>query len=303
MCNQSSTKPYGPWDEKYPQLDPGNPGLRSPGPTEPIVYPYNPGDPYIMKPVSHSWADVSAMIVHCVHSSSQDIESHPIYDQLYQSINFNRDPNIVLVQYTEIYNHLFFGGMAKSSVVEYFADHEVKIIFNLELVSDRARAKKVGLNDNLGLTIGSFRGKFNHVTIYILNGRILHPDWYYYQVIIDMLGTLAHEMIHAMQVMYTNYTGDGLGIIYAPHSTNFQKAAQAIEQATRDPPEGEGWIYPEIELGRDWAVLHDILFDKYKEPTDTEIRNMGLNVEALRRIFRMYLLRPMRSIDQPSDFN
>ncbi|TGO26539.1 hypothetical protein BPAE_0057g00150 [Botrytis paeoniae] len=287
MSIQWSTISSGSWDEKYPQLDPGNPGLQSPGPTEPIFYPDNPGDPYIMKPVSHSWADVSEMIVHCVHSSSQDIESHPIYDQMYQSIKFNPDLNIVLVQYMEIYNHVFFGGLVKGSVVEYFADDEVKIIFNLDLVSDHSRAKEVWLNDNLGLTVGSFRGEFNHVTIYILDGRILHPSWDYCKVISDVLGTLAHEMIHAMQFMYTKYTGDGLGILYAPHGTNFQKAAQAIEQATRDPSGGEGWIYLKIELGRDWG-----------EPIDTEIRNMGLDVEKLRGILRSNLHAENDEIDR-----
>ncbi|KAF5869606.1 uncharacterized protein Bfra_010803 [Botrytis fragariae] len=291
MSIQWSTTSSGSWDEKYPQLDPANLGLPLPIPTEPIVYPENPGDLYIMKPVSHSWADVSEMILHCVHSSSQDIKYHPVCDQLYQLINSIRDPNTVLEHYAKIYNHLFFGGMVRSSVVEDSADDEIKIIYDLELVSDDIRAGEVRLNldNNLGLTKGIFDGRINRVTIYILDVLTLHLERDYHEVVSEMLGTLAHEMIHAMQLMYTKYPGDELGVIYATHGTNFQKAAQAIEQATRNPSGGEGWIYPKIEVGRYWGVFYDIRFEKYKEPTDTEIRNMGLDVEKLRGILRMRL--------------
>ncbi|KAF7932530.1 uncharacterized protein EAE98_003829 [Botrytis deweyae] len=313
MSIQWSTTSSGSWDEKYPQLDTGNPGLPSPIPTELIFYPENPGDPFIMKPVSHSWADVSEMILHCVRRS-QNIEYHPVCDQslrslqLCQSIASIQDPEtdltiqytkFVLATYTRIYNQLFFGGMVKSSVVEESADEEIKIIFELHLVSDLDN----GLGPNLGLAKGVFDGRINRVTIYILDLVTLYPRRHCHEVISQMLGTLAHEMVHAMQLMYTKYPGDGLGTIYAPHGTNFQKAAQAIEQATRDPSGGEGWIYPKIKLGRDWGVFGDILRENYKEPTDAEIRNMGLDVEKLRGIFREHLPRTMRSIDQPSDFN
>ncbi|TGO84820.1 hypothetical protein BPOR_0461g00010 [Botrytis porri] len=304
MSIQWSTTSSGSWDEKYPQLKPGNRGLPSTSLTEPIVYPENPGDTYIMKPVSHSWADVSEMILHCVHSSSQDIESHPIHNQLYQSIGFDQDLSTVLVKFMEIYNVLFFGGMVKSSVVENSADDEYEIIFNLELVSNGTRAEKVELYNDLGLTTGSLDGRSNSVTIYIRDGRILQPNWDFCQVISEMLGTLAHEMIRAMQFMYTKCPGCGLGIEYAMHGTNFQKVAQAIEQATRDPSGGKGWIYPKIELGREWGVYYDIKEFEYKEPTDMEIRNMRFDVEYLRKILRLpYNPRRVGSIDQPSDFN
>ncbi|TEY37129.1 hypothetical protein BOTCAL_0532g00030 [Botryotinia calthae] len=294
MSNQWSTKPSGPWDEKYLDLDPGNPNLRTPGPTEPIFYPQNPGDPYIMKPVSHSWADISGMIVQCANSR-KDITSRPIYYQLCQSIYFNRDPNIILLQFKEIYNHLFFGGMVETSTMKGFVDDEVKIIFSLEIVSDRARAAEVGLNDALGLTTGFSCGRFQCVTIYILDRRTQMPGWNYFEVIIEMLGTLAHEMIHAMELMYTKYRGEKIGIAYAPHGAKFQKAAQAIEQATGY----QGWTWPVIELGRDWSVVCDVFFYKYKEPTDTEFRNMGLDAEKIRKILHP---RTTKLIDQPSDF-
>ncbi|KAF7939667.1 hypothetical protein BELL_0671g00010 [Botrytis elliptica] len=320
MSIQWSTTSSGSWDEKYPQLDTGNPSLPSPIPTELIFYPENPGDPFIMKPLSHSWADVSEMILHCVRRS-QNIEYHPVCDQslqLYQSIASIQDPEavltiqytkFVLATYTRIYNQLFFGGMVKSSVVEESADDEIKIMFELHLVSDDVQARELelildnGLGLNLGRAKGTFDGRINRVTIYILDLVTLYPRRHCHEVISQMLGTLAHEMVHAMQFMYTKYPGDGLGTIYAPHGTNFQKAAQAIEQATRDPLEEEGWIYPKIELGRDMGVFCDIFFENYKEPTDAEIRNMGLDVEKLRGIFRERLPRTMRSIDQPSDFN
>ncbi|KAM0167780.1 hypothetical protein ACHAQE_000169 [Botrytis cinerea] len=295
MSNQWSTKPSGPWDEKYLELDPGNPNLRTPGPAEPILYPQNPGDLYIMKPVSHSWADISEMIVHCANSK-KDITSRSIYDQLCQAIYFNHDPTTILLQFKEIYNHLFFGDMIKNSTMKNFVDDEVKIIFNLEIVSDRARAVGVGLNDALGLTTGFPCGRFRCVTIYILDRRAQMPGLSYFEVIIEMLGTLAHEMIHAMEFMYTKYRGEEIGITYAPHGANFQKAAQAIEQATGY----QGWTWPVIELGRDWAVIQDVFFYKYKEPTDAEFRNMGLDAEKIRKILYP---RTMRSTDQPSDFD
>ncbi|TGO40881.1 hypothetical protein BHYA_0030g00480 [Botrytis hyacinthi] len=301
MSIQWSTTSSGSWDEKYPQLDTGNSGLPSPIPTEPIVYPENPGDPFIMKPVSHSWADVSEMILHCARRS-QNIKYHPVCDQLlqfHQLITSNQDPKIVLTTYAKIYNLAFFGGMVKSSVVEESADDEIKIIFDLELVSGHARAREVkldldnGLGPNLGLAKGIFDCRINRVTIYILDVVTFYPVQDYHEAISQMLGTLAHEMIHAVQFTYTKYPRDGLGIIYAAHGTNFQKAAQAIEQATSDPSGGEGWIYPKIELGRNWAVLCDIRYEKFKEPTDAEIRNMGLDVGELREIFRVHL--PARS--------
>ncbi|TGO12985.1 hypothetical protein BTUL_0079g00460 [Botrytis tulipae] len=297
----------GPWDEKYPQLDTGNSGLPSPPiPTELIGYPENDGDPFIMKPVSHSWADVSEMILHRVRRS-QNIKYHPVCDQLfqfYQSATSIRDTNTVLATYTKIYNHFFFGGMVKSSVVEKSADDKIKIIFGLELVSGLDRAREVGLNSgnglalNLGLAQGEFDGKINRVTIYILDVVTFYPVRDYHEAISQMLGTLAHEMIHAMQFMYTKYPSDGPGIMYATHGTNFQKAAQAIEQVTRDLLGGEGWIYPKIELGRNWAVLCDIRYANFKEPTDAEIRNMGLDVEELREIFRVHLPARSDTIDQ-----
>ncbi|KAF7896211.1 hypothetical protein EAF00_006225 [Botryotinia globosa] len=295
----------GPWDEKYPQLDTGNSALPSPIPTEPIAYPENPCDSFIMKPVSHSWADVSEMILNCVRRS-QIIKYHLDYDQLlqfYQPFTSILDPKTILTTYKDIYNHFFFGGMVKSSVVKESADDKIKIIFDLELVSVLDRARKVGLESdngalNLGLAQGNLDGNINRVTIYILDVVAFNPVRDYHEAISQMLGTLAHEMIHAMQFMYTRYPSDGPGTMYATHGTNFQKAAQAIEQATRDASGGEGWIYPKIELNREWAVLCDIGYENYKEPTDTEIRNMGLDVEELRKLFRKHLRARSDTIDQ-----
>ncbi|KAF7946476.1 hypothetical protein EAE96_009474 [Botrytis aclada] len=295
MCSQRYTNPSGPWDEKYPELslDPGRP---SPSPTIPIVYPKNPGDPYIMKSLSHSWPDVSNMIVHRVHSW-KDVESHPIYDQLNQSIEFNQDPYIVLVQFMEIYNDIFFAGMIKSSFVGDFAHGVDEINFNLELVSDGAHPVVVELDGSWGLTDGSFDGEFFHVTIYIVDRRSEMPNRGYHEVIVDMLGALAHEMIHAMEFMYAKDADGQLGVIYAPHGSHFQKAAQAIEQATGESPEGEGWIYPKIELDRESHVALDVVSDGYEEPTDTELQNMGLDVGKFREIF--WSLRAMKDeIDQ-----
>ncbi|KAF7882677.1 uncharacterized protein EAF02_006040 [Botrytis sinoallii] len=254
---QWSTTSSGSWDEKYPQLDTGNRGLPSPIPTELIFYPENPGDPFIMKPVSHSWADVSEMILHCVRRS-QNIEYHPVCDQslqLYQliasiqdteTVLTIQDTKFVLATYTRIYNQLFFGGMVKSSVVEESADDEIKIIFDLHLVSDDVRAREVesildnGLGLNLGLAKGIFDGRINRVTIYILDLVTLYPGRHCHEVISQMLGTLAHEMVHAIQLMYTKYPRDGLGTIYAPHATNFQKLRKPLSKQLVILWEGKG---------------------------------------------------------------
>ncbi|THV51575.1 hypothetical protein BGAL_0106g00150 [Botrytis galanthina] len=306
MITQWSTTSSGPWDEKYPQLDTGNSGPPPPIPTEPIVYPENFGGPFIMKPISHSWADVSEMILHCVRRS-QTIKYHPAWDQLlqlYQSITYIKDRETVLTIYKNIYNEMFFGGMVKSSVVEESADDEIKIIFDLELVSNLERARAVNLDldngsgPNLGRAEANFEHGINRVTIYILDVVTSHPETDCHKAISQMLGTLAHEMIHAMQFMYAKHPDDGPGIMYATHGTNFQKAAQAIEQATRDPSGGDGWIFPKIELGRNWAVVCDILDENFKEPTDAEIRNMGSDVEELRGMFLEHLPARSDEIDQ-----
>ncbi|KAF7940680.1 uncharacterized protein EAE97_006866 [Botrytis byssoidea] len=234
MGIQFSTTSSGPWDEKYPHGSPGPPSTSS---NEPILYPDNPRGTYIMKLLSHSWTDVSEMIAHCVRSSSQDIKYHPICALLCRSINYNQDLGIILAQYMNIYNHLFFGRMVKSSAMDDSADNEVKIIFSQELVTDELQAEEVELNDYLGLIKSSFEDGFNRVTIYILDTRSVRPGWSYHEIIREMLGTLAHEMIHAVHFMYTKYTG----IRYATHGTNFQRAAQAIEQANRVSSGGERW--------------------------------------------------------------
>ncbi|ESZ91416.1 hypothetical protein SBOR_8197 [Sclerotinia borealis F-4128] len=257
----------GPWDMKYRYYSPGHPGHRAPGePTVPIIYTGNPSEPYTLKPLSHSFEDIFEMIMH--HTKLKDDATtegcwRQAYTLLSESFPLNEDPDVVFKDFFEIFNGFFFGGMVKNSVVAEFADDEWKNIVEFEFVVDEARAIKVGLESNLGITSYVDSKCFRTTTIYIRDVRTGSADDDYTEVMIGMLGTLAHEMIHAMERMYMMYTPDDEGVDRADHCTVWQGAAIAIEEATSGLPDGPDWFDLKLDLGREssahgfhpWDVL------------------------------------------------
>ncbi|QSZ32564.1 hypothetical protein DSL72_002142 [Monilinia vaccinii-corymbosi] len=297
MGNQwVNSGPGGPWDEKYPVLPPENPGHRAPEPAEPIVYTGNPAAPYILKPASHTVADISEMIVRHTEErgSSFALNYRDTALRLSQVlVQGNLPAVVVLKDYFEFFNEVFFGGMIKDSIVTEFADDEWKNIFKLELVSDNAQGNEVSLGDNLGITSHVDSGYFRTTTIYIKDIRTGDIDEVFAEVMIRMLGTLAHEMIHAMEKLYHMYTEDEENVRRACHCNYWQVAARAIERATSGAPLGHYWLGMELDLGREVSAVSDIVLEGYKEPTALELQEMGFDAQ----VFKQHVNRWSRSIE------
>ncbi|KAG4029538.1 hypothetical protein MFRU_015g00790 [Monilinia fructicola] len=278
--------PGGPWDEKYPLLPPGHPGLRPPEPAEPVVYTGDSLSPYILKPASHSLADIFEMIVRHTDQRGREftLKHWGTASRLRQVLAQDNLPaEIVLKQFFDFFNEAFFGGMIKDSIVADFAVNEWKNIFKLELVSDDARAEEVNLVDNLGITSHVDSGYFRTTTIYIRDIRTGDIDEVFAKVMIEMLGTLAHEMIHAMERMYHMYTADEENVERASHCTSWQEVARAIERATSGIPAGHNWLALKLDLGREESAVSDVVLWGYKEPTALELQVMGFDVEKFRQ--------------------
>ncbi|KAB8303100.1 hypothetical protein EYC80_004552 [Monilinia laxa] len=173
--------------------------------------------------------------------------------------------------------------MIKDSIVADFAINEWKNIFKLELVSNDARAEEVNLGDNLGITSHVDSGYFRTTTIYIRDIRTGDINEVFTKVVIEMLGTLAHEMIHAMESMYHMYTADEENVDRAWHCTPWQEVARAIERATSGSPVGHNWLGMKLDLGREESAVSDVVLRGYKEPTALELHAMEFDVEKFRR--------------------
>ncbi|KAF7866827.1 hypothetical protein EAF04_005669 [Stromatinia cepivora] len=201
--------------------------------------------------------------------------------ELHRNLSFF-GPGMLLQDYFHFFNDVFFVGMIKDSVVADFAPDEYKNIFKLEFVSDEARAIAVGLGSNLGLTSHVGSGYFMTTTIYIRDIRTGDPNEVFHEVMIKMLGTLAHEMVHAMDNMYSKYLPVEENVNRAWHCTSWQLAAHAIERATSQLPVGHAWLGLRLDLGREFSAADDIVLGGYKEPTARELRNMGMDAGEFR---------------------
>lgn len=184
--------------------------------------------------------------------------------------NLRLSPSDVLVCYYVIFNDLFFaalltaqrGGFAcKIQLIERGSEEETKF----------------GLQNALGKCDVQFNPATNLCvcTIYIVNrlgDRSLQSRNEAYQ---NMLGTLAHEMLHAMFFRCV-LLEEGHEKIPS-HCKAFQDAAYAIEQATSTSC-GFEWLQLNLDLGGRWCLASDIVLEGYERPEEQEMRAMPFSL-------------------------
>ncbi|KAJ8057879.1 hypothetical protein OCU04_013062 [Sclerotinia nivalis] len=264
----------GPWDKKYAVLDPMGPGMRIDDFPDPITYTNHPASPYILRPERHKLADVAEFVVQHASRRGSNLTFHHIQarNSLAQYApgpgRFDNDPREVLKSYFPIFNMAFFGGQ----LVDWSkAPDRCAYGIKVELI-DRARARQLGPEayDFVGITNTKGVGDVRVTTIYILDRRTGAEDEDYEAIMTHMLGSLAHEMIHAMIDMYKM---DEEYVDRASHCTAWQLAARAIEMASVE----FDWLNLKLDLGREDSLLVETTVWGYKFPREDELQVMGLN--------------------------
>ncbi|KAI9643116.1 hypothetical protein NHQ30_008851 [Ciborinia camelliae] len=265
--------PGEPWDQRHKVLDPNGPGPRAPDVfPDPIEYRPAYKVPVILKYWSHAIEDISKMIVD--HTARRDGFLSPgqrrARDLALQENRVGKDPIDVLWAYFSIFNDTFFAGQIRERAATNDIDG---IAIDLEVV-DEAQAKEIGGGTTfVGIcySVMDYKAKTKTHTIYINENYTID----------EMLGTLAHEMVHLIFKLYI--LDDEEYVRTSWHCTAWQAAARAIEVATSPHPAGHDWLDLNLDLGRETSAISDVVLAGYKEPTDLEIQEMGFEVPMFKQ--------------------